>query len=66
MQLVERVFGITFIKPDVYYIDYLPTELRTADAGIIAGATFVLCVLAAGFPAWQASRIAPVEAMRYD
>lgn len=66
MQFVEHVFGITFIKPDVYYIDYLPTELRAADAWVIAGATFTLCVLAAGFPAWQASRIAPVEAMRYD
>jgi len=66
MQLVERVFGITFIKPDVYYIDYLPTERRAADSAVIAAATFVICVLAAGFPAWQASRIAPVEAMRYD
>lgn len=66
MQGIEHVFGITFIKPDVYYIDYLPTELRLADALVIAGATFVICVLAAGFPAWQASRIAPVEAMRYD
>lgn len=66
MQLVERGFGISFIKPDVYYIDYLPTELRLSDALLIAGATFVICVLAAGFPAWQASRIAPVEAMRYD
>ena len=66
MQLAERVFGITFIKPDVYYIDYLPTEIRTADAVGIGLATFVICVLAAGFPAWQASRIAPVEAMRYD
>ncbi len=66
MQLMERAFGITFIKPDVYYIDYLPTEIRVADAVGIAVTTFVICVLAAGFPAWQASRIAPVEAMRYD
>ena len=66
MQVVEHAFGITFIKPDVYYIDYLPTELRAIDATVIASATFVICVLAAGFPAWQAARIAPVEAMRYD
>jgi lipoprotein-releasing system permease protein len=66
MSLVERTFGIQFIKPDVYYIDYLPTEIRGGDISVIASATFLICVLAAGFPAWQASRIAPVEAMRYD
>ena len=66
MSLVEHTFGVQFIKPDVYYIDYLPTEIRSGDVGVIAAATFVICVLAAGFPAWQASRIAPVEAMRYD
>jgi len=66
MNLVERVFGISFIKPDVYYIDYLPTEIRAGDIAVIASATFAICLLAAGFPAWQASRIAPVEALRYD
>jgi lipoprotein-releasing system permease protein len=66
MNLVERLFGINFIKPDVYYIDYLPTEIRSGDIAVIASATFAICLLAAGFPAWQASRIAPVEALRYD
>jgi len=66
MNLVERLFGINFIKPDVYYIDYLPTEIRAGDIAVIASATFAICLLAAGFPAWQASRIAPVEALRYD
>ena len=66
MNLVERLFGVNFIKPDVYYIDYLPTEIRAGDIAVIASATFAICLLAAGFPAWQASRIAPVEALRYD
>ena len=66
MNLVERLFGVSFIKPDVYYIDYLPTEIRGGDIAVIASATFTICLLAAGFPAWQASRIAPVEALRYD
>jgi lipoprotein-releasing system permease protein len=66
MNLVEEFFGVRFIKPDVYYIDYLPTEIRLADIIGIASATFAICLVAAGFPAWQASRIAPVEALRYD
>jgi lipoprotein-releasing system permease protein len=66
MNVVEQVFGVRFIKPDVYYIDYLPTEIRLGDILAIGFSTLATCLAAAGFPAWQASRIAPVEALRYD
>ena len=66
MHLVEQVFGVQFIKPDVYYLNYLPTEVRALDAVGVLASTFLLCVTATLYPAWRASRIAPVEALRYD
>ena len=66
MRLVEQVFHIQFIKPDVYYINYLPTELRLGDAFSVALATFTICVAATLYPAWRAAQIAPVEALRYE
>jgi len=66
MRLVEHTFGVQFIKPDVYYINYLPTEVRTADALAVALATFAICVAATLYPAWRAAQIAPVEALRYE
>ena len=66
MHLVEQTFGLQFIKPDVYYLNYLPTDVRGTDALGVAVATFLLCVTATLYPAWRASRIAPVEALRYD
>jgi lipoprotein-releasing system permease protein len=57
---------VQFIKPDVYYINYLPTEVRTADALAVALATFAICVAATLYPAWRAAQIAPVEALRYE
>lgn len=66
MHLVERLFGIQFIKPDVYYINYLPTEVRLTDALGVALATFTICVMATLYPAWRAAQIAPVEALRYE
>jgi lipoprotein-releasing system permease protein len=63
---VERLFGIQFIKPDVYYINYLPADIRAADIVLIAAVAFLICVLATVYPAWQASRTAPAEALRYE
>lgn len=66
MGLVERLFDIQFIKPDVYYIEYLPTEIRAADVLAVSAAAFFICVVATIYPAWRAAQIAPVEALRYD
>lgn len=66
VRAAERVFGVQFIKPDVYYIDYLPVDLRLGDMLAIGCAAFVICVAATVYPAWRASRVAPAEALRYE
>ena len=56
-----------FIKlpQDVYYITSLPILLETGDALLIAASALVICFLATLYPARQAARINPVEAIRY-
>ncbi len=66
MTIVERVFGVRFIKPDVYYIDYLPAQVIPADVIAVSAVAFAICVAATVYPAWRAAQIAPVEALRYD
>lgn len=63
---IERLFGIQFIKPDVYYINYLPADLRFGDITTIAAIGFVICVIATLYPAAQAARTAPAAALRYE
>ncbi|MBI5417164.1 lipoprotein-releasing ABC transporter permease subunit [Candidatus Poribacteria bacterium] len=57
-----------FIKlpGDVYYIDTLPVEMRIMDIVIIALAAITISSLAAFYPAWQASRLDPIEALRNE
>ncbi len=50
---------------DVYYISTLPVKLEGLDVALIAGAALAISFLATLYPAWQASRLDPVEAIRY-
>ncbi|MGD8367235.1 MAG: lipoprotein-releasing ABC transporter permease subunit [Desulfobacterales bacterium] len=50
---------------DVYYITTLPVRLELLDVCLIAAAALVICFLATLYPARQAARMDPVEAIRY-
>lgn len=63
---VERMLHIQFIKPDVYYIDYLPSDVRLGDITLIAVVAFAICIVATLYPAWRAACTAPAEALRYE
>ena len=63
---IERVFGVTLLPEDVYYITGLPTDLRAFDVSAIALVALAMAFLATLYPAWRAARTAPAEALRYE
>ncbi len=50
---------------DVYYFTTLPVELAVLDVIIIVAAAMGICFLSTIYPAYKASRLNPVEALRY-
>ena len=54
------------IPGDVYPMDHLPVRLDWPDMIIIGITALALCFLATMYPARQAARLSPVEALRHD
>jgi len=66
--LCQLLARYKFIKlpPDVYYITTLPVRMEWLDVASIALAAIVISFLATIYPSWQASKVNPVEALRYE
>jgi lipoprotein-releasing system permease protein len=58
-------FGVR-LDPDVYYIDRLPVNVNGSDYLTVALAAFVICTLATIYPALAASKLSPVDGLRYE
>lgn len=63
---LEKLIGHKFLSSDVYFINYLPSELRVEDVVLICGAALCMSFFATLYPAWRASRTQPAEALRYE
>ncbi len=64
--VIEGWLGIQFFPPDVYVIDQLPVEIRPLDVVVIVATSVCVSFLATLYPAWNASRLDPVVALRYE
>ncbi|MBI3608502.1 MAG: lipoprotein-releasing ABC transporter permease subunit [Nitrospirae bacterium] len=54
------------LPADVYYISHIPIRINLFDVVLVAGSALLITFLATVYPSWQAGRLAPVEALRYE
>lgn len=60
-----RWFGVR-LDPDVYYVDRLPINVDPGDFALVAVAALIITTLATLYPALAASRLRPVDGIRYE
>ena len=68
--IVRRFFAdkyhLVHLHADVYTISYVPFRANLLDTVIIAAAAIMISYLATLYPSAAASKLQPVEALRYE
>lgn len=64
--LVQAATGTTLMDPKVYYLSKLPADIDLTETAWIVVFALVLTLLATLYPSWRASKLDPVEALRYE
>jgi lipoprotein-releasing system permease protein len=65
-QLVGWLTSTQLFDPSVYYLTRLPAEIDPGETAFIVLMALALSVVATIYPSWRASRLDPVEALRYE
>jgi lipoprotein-releasing system permease protein len=65
-QFVAWLTNTNLFNPEIYYLTRLPADINAHTTGVIVIMALVLSVLATLYPSWRASRLDPVEALRYQ
>ncbi|MCT4704187.1 lipoprotein-releasing ABC transporter permease subunit LolE [Enterobacteriaceae bacterium H20N1] len=63
INVIEKLIGHQFLSGDIYFIDFLPSELHWLDVFYVLVTALLLSLLASWYPARRASNIDPARVL---
>ncbi|PLP60485.1 lipoprotein-releasing system transmembrane subunit LolC, partial [Mesorhizobium loti] len=65
-QFFSWLSGTVLFNPELYFLSELPAKMEAGETFSVVVMALVLSFIATLLPAWQAARLDPVEALRYE
>ena len=65
-RFVAWITGQTLFDPNIYFLSHLPSRIEPLETAFIVAMGLGLSILATLYPSWRASRLDPVQALRYE
>ncbi len=65
-QFFSWLSGTVLFNPELYFLSKLPADIEISETVTVVVMALSLSFLATIFPAWRASKIDPVQALRYE
>jgi lipoprotein-releasing system permease protein len=65
-EAIAYVTNTELFSPELYYLSRLPAEMNRGETISVVAMALALSALATIYPSWRASRLDPIEALRYE